>query len=156
MPTTALRRLAELELFTDCRRADLAMIDRLGVTLDLPPGRTLCQQGARGAEFFVVLAGLVDVRSDSGTEALLHPGAWFGELALLDDSPRRATVVTRTAVTVLVFGRREFRRLLTVAPGVRARLERTRTRILDGMVPTRRPWYQQLSPAFPAMSSEGS
>ena len=156
MPTTALRRLAALELFTDCRRADLARIDRLGVTLDLPAGRTLCRQGAAGEEFFVVLSGLVDVRTDSGTVARLHPGAWFGEVALLDGSPRRATVVTKTAVTVLVFGRREFKSLLAVVPGVRARLERTRTRLVDGMAPTRRPWYQPLSPRFPVMSAEGS
>jgi CRP-like cAMP-binding protein len=142
MSRITLDRLGSFDLFARCRRADLAAIDRLGVTVDLPAGRTLCSEGTPGKEFFVLLAGFVDVCTAFGTAALLRPGAWFGEAALLDGAPRRATVTTRTPVTVIVFGKREFNALLAVKPRIRAQLEQTTAQVVAGAAPTREPWYQ--------------
>jgi len=144
MSKTTIRRLASLELFADCRRAALERIDQMGVMLDVPAGRRLCDEGAPGEEFFVLVDGNVEVHTAAGRSALLRPGAWFGEIALLDRGVRRATVTARTRATVLVFGRREFNGLLAIAPSVRARLERTTAGFVQGAAPPRRPWYQPL------------
>ena len=125
MSKTTISRLRTLDLFEGCSRAQLAKIDRLGITLAFAPGRALCVEGSPGAEFFVLLDGVVDVRTSSGTVALLRPGSWFGEIALIDKVARRATVTTRSKSLLLVFGRREFNTLLAIAPHVRARLQRS-------------------------------
>jgi CRP-like cAMP-binding protein len=154
MTTATIRRIAAHELFSGCRRAELAQIDQLGTTIDVRPGRTLCDEGAPGYEFFVLLAGDVVVRTAAGTVALLHAGGWFGELALLDGEPRRATVTATTHVTVIVFDRREFNCMIAVAPSVRARIWRGAKRLVDGDAPTRQAWYQPLPVTFPVMSFE--
>lgn len=145
MRTTPIQRLAAVDLFADCRRSDLTRIDQLGCTLTLPGGRTLCTEGAEGNEFFVLVDGCAEVRTQQGTVALLHPGAWFGETALLGGGTRRATVTTLTEVIVVVFGKREFRALLDVEPNIRARLQGTTARVVDGEAPTQLPWYQPLN-----------
>ena len=152
MSKATIRRIAGLELFSDCRRAELAQIDQLGTTIDVPAGRTLCTEGARGHEFFVLLAGDVDVRTAAGTVAIVHAGGWFGELALLDGRPRRATVTATTDVRVTVFDRREFNCLLAVAPSVRTVIRRGAMRLVDGDTPTRQPWYQPLPRGLPLMN----
>ena len=89
MATPTIARLKSVGLFSGCSRAQLTAIDRLGVTLDLPAGATLCTEAHAGAEFFVLLAGLAEVRTVSGTAAVLRPGAWFGEIALIEHAPGR-------------------------------------------------------------------
>ncbi len=125
MSKTTVNRIRDLDLFAECTRSQLAKIDQLGVALVVAPGRALCVEGAPGAEFFVLVEGLVDVRTSSGTVALLRPGAWFGEAALIDNMPRRATVTARSESMLIVFGRREFNSLLAVAPLVRERIRRS-------------------------------
>ena len=144
MLTTSMRTLQSLELFSACKRSALKRIDQLGFTLDVVPGQVLCAEGAPGAEFFVLVDGLCDVRAPNGMLALLHPGAWFGETALLEDTTRKATVTARTNGAVLVYDKRAFTSLLMIAPNVSARLQRTSARVIEGKAPTAQPWYQRL------------
>jgi CRP-like cAMP-binding protein len=123
MTKTTITRLRDLDLFEGCTRSQLARIDRLGITLDFEPNRPLCVEGSPGMEFFILVDGVVDARTSSGTVALMRAGSWFGEAALVDNAPRRATVTTRSDSRVIVYSRREFRALLAIAPRVRARLE---------------------------------
>jgi CRP-like cAMP-binding protein len=85
----------------------------------------LCVEGSPGAEFFVLVDGLVAASRSAGTVSLMRPGSWFGETALLHNRPRGATVTVRSDSTVIVFERREFNTLMSIAPQVRERLERT-------------------------------
>jgi len=152
MASRCIARLKTIDLFNGCSRAQLATIDRLGVTLDLPAGMTLCAEANPGAEFFVLLSGIAEVRTESGTAAELQPGAWFGETALIDRSPRRATVTSRTPVTVLVFGKREFGGLRVVDPGIDERLARTSARAIAGDSPTELAWYRPLPSGHSTMT----
>jgi CRP-like cAMP-binding protein len=149
MSKATIQRLSHLELFEGCRRSQLAKIDQLARPLVVPPEQTLCVEGTPGAEFFVLVDGLVDVRTSAGTCARLCPGAWFGEAALIDNTPRRATVVTRTASMLIVFGRSEFNTLLEIAPQVRTRLQRSASLVIHGAIPTRRQWNQPVPSGFP-------
>ena len=149
MSKATMQRLSHLDLFEGCGRSQLAKIDDLGVPLVVPPEQTLCVEGTPGTEFFVLVDGLVDVRTAAGTCAQLHSGAWFGEAALIDKAPRRATVVTRTASMLIAFGRREFETLLEIAPQVRTRLELSASLVVDGAIPTRGQRYQPVPIGFP-------
>jgi CRP-like cAMP-binding protein len=148
-------RMAKLDIFDGCGRRLLTAIDQLGATVDVKAGRVLCELGVFGVEFFVLLDGVVDVRTASGERIRLRQGAWFGEVALLDDGHRRATVTARTDATVLVFDRREFKALLRMAPQVRRRVELTTARIVSGIAPTSEPWYEPLPDDEPELAEAG-
>ena len=149
MSTVTIRRLKASELFGGCRRSQLAKIDHLGTTTVVPAGTTLCVEGTPGEEFFVLVDGLVDVRNSTGALALLRSGAWFGETALLSGDRRRATVCTRSESMLLVYNRREFNALLSIAPHVRERLQRSAVHVVEGAPPTRLAWYQPLPAVLP-------
>jgi ATP-binding cassette subfamily B protein len=56
-------------------------------------------------------------------QAILADGDVFGEIALLEDVPRNATVVTRTACLMLTLGRQQFDHILATVPGLRIAFE---------------------------------
>ena len=120
--------LAQVPLFAGLSKKDLQEISGLATRLDLPEGSELTHQGGRGYEFIVVLEGTVDVLIDGKVVATCGAGDFFGEVALLEDRPRTATVVAKTDVTVDVIGRPEFSVLLHDHPQIdkqlRAAMER--------------------------------
>jgi CRP-like cAMP-binding protein len=70
-------------------------------------GDTIFREGEQGDEFFVVVRGKVEIRSGNRRLETLGPNDIFGEMALIDDSPRSATVVALTDVTVAPIKKRE-------------------------------------------------
>jgi CRP-like cAMP-binding protein len=72
----------------------------------------LTRQGAPGREFFVLLDGTVDVVRDGKQVNTLGAGEFFGELALVSNIPRTATVTATSEIRALVVVDRDFRRLL--------------------------------------------
>ncbi len=88
-----------------------------------PPGVTLCHQGALESVFYIVLAGQVQItkrfnRQEERSLTSLGPGGFFGEMALLHNAPRTATVTTTEATTVLEIYKESFNRLLENSRGV--------------------------------------
>ena len=69
-------------------------------TRSFAPGDTIFKEGDHGDEFFVIVSGEVEIRSGSRRLETLGPKGIFGEMALIDDSPRSATVIAVTGVTV--------------------------------------------------------
>lgn len=108
-----LRSTGRLTAFTD---DELEML--LGVCSDrtFAPGEVLCRQTRPAASCFIIVSGVVDVVKESqGHERLLTSltaGAVAGQLALVDRSPRSASLVANTAVTALELTRDVFERLL--------------------------------------------
>ena len=91
------------------------LADEVTVGLD----DVLTQQGEVGDEFFIVLDGHVTVLDGRRPIAQLHPGDFFGEIALLDGRPRTATVRANGITRLLVVGHREFHSLMDEFPEVR-------------------------------------
>lgn len=94
------------------------------------PSKTiLCRQGEKGHTFYIVVEGRVSViqQIDVGEQRLLGilgPNAVFGEMSLIDDSPRMATVETLTPTTVLEIDENMFDRLMATSPAVAYRIIR--------------------------------
>jgi CRP-like cAMP-binding protein len=111
------RVLGELELFEGCNDEQLVAISRLVTTTDFSPGDTLCRQGVRGQDFFVIVDGEATVIIDGADVGTMGPGCGFAEIALLTPEGRRtATVTAATPMTVLVMDRAGFAELLDIAP----------------------------------------
>ncbi len=96
-------------------RLDPQTIERLRAiaeTRRFPADAVLCTQGLPGDCCYLILAGEVEVRRDVGTEILkvarLGEGEMVGQLALVDGTPRAASVVVTVPVTALVLTRQVF------------------------------------------------
>jgi CRP-like cAMP-binding protein len=105
-------------LFSHTSRAELAALAAEADELTLPEGKDLTRQGERGREFMVIVDGAARVVKDGRTVNELGPSDFLGEIALLSDVPRTATVTTTTETTVLVLTDRAFRRVADKIPSV--------------------------------------
>ena len=110
--------LATVPLFSGCSKKELKTIATLADEIDLRKGKVLTRQGAPGREFFVLLEGTVEVVRDGKRVATLGEGDFFGELALISNIPRTATVTATSPIRTLVVFGRDFRRLLQEDPGI--------------------------------------
>ena len=117
--------LAKVPLFNGLSKKQLREVSSLATRLDEPAGTQLTKEGRVGNEFIIVLEGEIEVRKGDEVVATRGPGSYVGEIALLDNRPRTATVVAKTPVVIEVIGRREFRTLLADAPELQAEIMST-------------------------------
>ena len=85
-------------------------------TRNFAKGKTIFKEGDLGDEFFVVVRGEVEIRSGNRHFETVGPDGIFGEMALIDDSPRSATVVALTDVTVAPIKENQFLFLVKNTP----------------------------------------
>lgn len=105
-------RLRKIPLFMACNDRQLEFIATRVEELDFKAGKVLCEQGKSGGEFFIVLEGEAEVRRNGKAVDTIKDGDHFGEIALLDDGPRTATVVAKTPLRCLVLSPRQFQDVL--------------------------------------------
>ena len=110
--------LKSVPLFAGCSKKELAEIAVITDEIALGDGTTLIKEGSRGSEFFILLDGTVKVTRNGRKLAELGSGSHFGEIALVSDVPRTATVQASTPVRVLVITGRAFRGLMQRVPGI--------------------------------------
>ena len=103
-------------MFAGCTKEELDEIDRLTDEIRVPAGRTVIRQGDLGQEFAVIVDGTADIVKDGEVVATIGPGAYFGEVALLDSITRTASVVAATDLVLEVLDRRGFNTLLDDLP----------------------------------------
>ena len=115
-----LELLRKVPLFSRCSRHSLEDIAAIADEIDLPDGRELTREGDRGREFFVLVEGEVDVTKDGEHVRTLSAGDFFGEIALISDEPRTATVTAKGPIRALVITDRAFRALVERSPGIDA------------------------------------
>ncbi len=114
--------LQKVPLFAACTPAELQEISGLSTDADVTDGQVLCNEGERGHEFFVLVSGTAAITNESGLNTVVGPGEFFGELALLDDGPRTATVTMTSDGHVLALSGTEFRAVLRAAPTIAVRM----------------------------------
>lgn len=86
-------------------------------------GVCLAGEGAAGYSFFVVAEGTARVSTEGAELMTLGPGDFFGEVAILGDGRRSATVTTTSPARVLVLFGTEFRRLEQEHPAIAEQLQ---------------------------------
>lgn len=110
--------LKTVPMFSTCTKKELGAIAGIAKKVDFEAGRVICKEGETGAGFHVIVEGETKVQIGGRTRRRLGPGAFFGEIALLDGGPRTATVVAETPVTTLSVPVWNFRSLLRREPGL--------------------------------------
>jgi CRP/FNR family cyclic AMP-dependent transcriptional regulator len=108
--------LQQVPLFQGLSKKQLRDISSLATRLEQPAGAVLTTEGKAGHEFIIVLEGEIEIRKGGQVITTRGPGSYVGEIALLDNRPRTATVVAKTPVVIEVIGQREFRSMLANAP----------------------------------------
>jgi CRP/FNR family cyclic AMP-dependent transcriptional regulator len=114
--------LGNVRLFSTCNKRELARIASLVDEVDAPKGKVIVRQGDPGRECFVIADGKAKATIRGKSSALLGPGSFFGEMSLLDQGPRSATVTAETDLHLLVLGSREFSSLVHEVPTVAVRM----------------------------------
>ena len=121
-------RLSAVPLFSKLDMPTLAEIADQMTSVSRDAGTVLVREGDAGDELFVVARGRLEVlkRAPDGHQErveIFDDGDTFGEISLMRDVPRTATVRTLTATTYLTLKRAPFLRLVARVPGMKARLE---------------------------------
>jgi putative peptide zinc metalloprotease protein len=104
--------VAEMPLFQALSPAELDLLLARLVPLEVAASETIIRQGDSGGRFYVVRSGAVEVQRDGQPLARLGPGEAFGEIALLLDVPRTATVTATEPTRLLALEAHDFRDLL--------------------------------------------
>ena len=116
--------IGNVRLFSNCNKRELARIASLVEEVDAPKGKVIVRQGDPGRECFVVADGKARATIRGKGSVALGPGSFFGEMSLLDQGPRSATVTAETDMHLLVLGSREFSSLVDEVPTVALRMMR--------------------------------
>ena len=114
--------LAATGLFAGLRDRDVYEIARLCDLVHVDAGVRLTTQGTPGQECFVIASGTASVAINGDVIATIGAGDLVGEVSLLDDGMRTATVVATSPMTLLVFTPREFRTMMAIYPQVTRRI----------------------------------
>lgn len=112
--------LKRVRLFEDLDDRSLESIANAAVEQSYAPGQEVVRQGDTGVGAFIIRSGKVEILQEHGGQqhkiGELGPGDVFGEMALLDEFPRSATVRAKEPTTVLGIQRWHFRGILESHP----------------------------------------
>jgi CRP-like cAMP-binding protein len=127
---TKVQALKGVPLFEGLSRKELVQLERICEDLRVEPGKVLCKEGQIGHEFFVLVDGKVQVARKGRRVATLTGGDFVGEIALIMEMPRTATVTAETPLRFFVLTRREFHAMLDQNPKVERKVLRALARRL--------------------------
>jgi CRP/FNR family cyclic AMP-dependent transcriptional regulator len=137
------RILRTVPIFQNLRPAEIRRLTELATTRSYEPGRMIVREADTGVALYCVLSGSVRVqRQKSGADgqvtlAELGSGSFFGEMALLDDFPRSASVVAIAPTECALLSKWDFQKELEAHPGIGLAMLRVlseRIRALDAQV----------------------
>jgi MFS family permease len=116
-----LRILSGVPIFAPLPGAALEHIAGRLVPLRIDPGTVVVREGDAGDRFYVIVEGEVDVTAEGAPVSTLGPGDYFGEIALIKDVPRTATVTAKTPLVLYALEREDFLATVTGhAPSAKA------------------------------------
>jgi len=125
MALTTEELLAKVPLFDGLSKKHLKQISALATRIDAGAGKVLTREGDAGHEFVLILEGEVEIKRGDQVIATRGAGDYIGEIALIEHTPRTATVVATTPVVLEIIGQREFATLLEDEPEIGEKIKAT-------------------------------
>jgi CRP-like cAMP-binding protein len=117
--------LGNVSLFSECSKKELGQVASMMDERRVESGTELTREGEEGDEFFVVAEGLAEAVVGKKKVGSIRPGSFFGEMALLDQGPRVATVTAKLPTRVLVLDAKGFGRVVRDSPSVALKVMKT-------------------------------
>lgn len=115
-------QIREAKLFQGLPESELRSIEKQMKTVKHPAGHEIVVKGDNGVGFMIILEGTVTVATIQGKSRKLGPGDSFGEMALLDQEGRSATIKADTDVSMATIPEWNFKPFLKEHPEAAYRL----------------------------------
>jgi CRP-like cAMP-binding protein len=109
-------RLAKISFFEGFTPAELARVGSLVEEVDAEAGAILTEQGKPGQECYIIVEGQASVEINGEQKAVVGPGTMIGEMALIDNRPRSATIRAITPMKLLALNTKDFKTMLEEMP----------------------------------------
>ena len=125
--------LEDVAIFSGLSQDDLELLEHHMVTRSFQKNTIIINEGDEASSFFIIIKGAVKVflSNEEGKEIIINAqgaGDHFGELALLDDAPRSASVITTEKSTIGVIAKEDFHKVLAKNTDLSLNLIRELTR----------------------------
>ncbi len=114
--------LARVPLFANCTPAEIEAIESVAQEHIYEPGQIIVTQGTPGQAFYTVLSGRVEILRDDKSLGAFGPGDFFGEMSLLDQAPRSATIRALETTSCLMLSSWDFKAVLERHPSIAIKL----------------------------------
>jgi CRP-like cAMP-binding protein len=121
---TKVEALKRAPLFEGLSKKELTQLARVSEDIEIPEGKTLTKEGDIGHEFFVIVEGETQVKRKGRNLGTRGAGDFIGEIALVEQVPRTATVTAKTPLRVFVLTSKDFHHLLEENPNVERKVLR--------------------------------
>jgi CRP/FNR family transcriptional regulator, cyclic AMP receptor protein len=125
---TKVEALKRAPLFEGLSKKELTQLARVSEDLEVPVGKVLCKEGDIGHEFFVIIDGQVEVTRNGQPVATRGSADFVGEIALLEQTTRTATVTAKTPLRLFVLTSSSFKTLIDDNPSVERKVLRALAR----------------------------
>ena len=108
----------QVPLFSGLSKSEIKSLKKLMTAVNINSGKTVVREGDVGREFMIIRSGTASVSREGNTFAQLGPGDFFGEMSLLGEGPRSATVTAETDLVLEALNRRAFATMLHKNPEI--------------------------------------
>lgn len=113
-----LEAVRDIELFRELSMAEVVRVYGLLSAIEVPRGTAIIREGESSEHLYVIVQGTVRVEREGEKVATLGAGTHFGEMALLNQKPRSATVIAEERSTLLRLERQDFHDLIAHEPTI--------------------------------------
>ena len=110
--------LKQVPLFSNLSKRQLNEISKHANQLTVHSGHVMVKEGEKGGAFFFIVEGTAQVKQGKKIINNLKRGDYFGEISLIDEKPRTASVIAENDMTILVINKRSFDHLLKTVKGL--------------------------------------
>ncbi len=114
--------MARVPIFASCTAEEIGAIAGVAQESQFAPGQIIVTQGTPGQAFYLVLSGRVEILRDGVSLGAFGPGDFFGEMSLLDQAPRSATIRAIDPTVCLMLSSWDFKALLEKHPSIAIKL----------------------------------
>lgn len=114
--------LAKVPIFSNCTPEEITAISGVAQDAFFQPGQIIVTQGTPGQAFYLIIDGQVEILRDNKSLGAFGPGDFFGEMSLLDQAPRSATIRALKDTQCLMLSSWDFRALLERHPSIAIKL----------------------------------
>jgi CRP/FNR family transcriptional regulator, cyclic AMP receptor protein len=119
------KMLSEVPIFSELTKKELEALSRNAKEVRHREGAVLAREGESGLGFFLIVDGTATVSVGGRPRKKMREGDFFGEISLLDNGPRTATVTAETPVQLLGLTQWGFKRLVEGNPGIATKMLKT-------------------------------